>query len=357
MASNEIQRLKLKFETKNPGVVLGLPLGAPPPRGTPAFHEMRMKEQKARQANAAKQARANAARYNLTMRALALTSARLADGERNRDLDEVTKARELASHYNATARALKVTMTGVVRRPQGYQSTTVTVAQTGRIATKISEGSESPKICSPSTSTPAIAPVVASITLPESSSAMSENTETKLDDEPTSSTAPVVEVLDVNPPASDLPLAQPDTPRSESPPQSFSMPEVEQALKDGKDDVINEVLVRTFLAEVDPVKASDSGRLLEEYKGREDELMEALLKESETQMQSNRVAEKGVGLPGDDSGNVGFITAVNVNRETRSISVSVVQDNQIDAFKTKLLARGISENEIIKMMEDTSEML
>ena len=361
--SAEIARLKLKFEPKKSAVVLGQTPGAPPPRATPAYYEMRLKEQKKSQMDAAKKARQSAARYNLTMRALHLSSAKKANDERVRQMDEIQKAKELASHYNATARALKVATTGVPKKAPA--------SLFNSIKTKISEGDEgavtvfsaepTPKENSAAVDNAADIPSASETTTVDVDVKQDESTESKVDEEPAAPSTETHIMKDEEVKPEEVAESKADDPpqteneRPDTPTTSFALTEVEDALKEGKDEVINEVLVRTFLEEVDPERAKDAPKLLEEYKGKEEELMQSLLLEVEATSDDEKLGESLIS--GNAGESAGFITSGKMDASKGEWSMSTVKDEQFEALKSKLLAKGLKENEISKMIDDSSEML
>jgi len=352
MSTSEIARLKSKFEHHQKRPTFVRDASAPPPRATPAFFEHRQREIKAAQVKAAKAAKQSAARYNLTLRALALSSAKKAEGERFRHLDEAQRARELASHYNATKRALRVALSGV---PKGSAVRSETKGP-NMIQTRISEGNEfEPK--------------------PEpASSHTTEEEPPKVDDVEQVTIAPdhqdpAAHVVETSQAAADLEEKKETENDAEPSPalpaddhsHAFALPEVEQAIKAGDDKVINEVLVRTFLEEVDPERAKQSARLLVEYEGKEEELMESLLKEipAGDRELTHTVSAESLMIAANEAGEVGvgFITSGQVDPHHKSWKVTIVNDPQLDAFRAKLLARGMKEEDVEHIVDESSEML
>jgi len=275
-------------------------------------------------------------------------------------MDEVSKARAVASQYNATARALKVGINGVPKR--GFPQTT--------IRTRISEGDELAVQPSPELKANSAMEVKAedSLALAAAVDEAAEESkeeeapavvESKVEDEPPKDEKSAEEPTTQSPePSTENTATETEEKDSEtkSEPETFTMPEVEQAIKEGKGDVLNEVLVRTFLEAVSPERAKDATKLLEEYKGKEEELMQNLLQESAPADVNDRSAESLVITP-EDGESLGFITEGKVDSRTREWTVSLVKDPQMDALRSKLLARGLSETEIVKMMDESSEML
>jgi len=369
--SQEIARLKQKFGEKNhyqPHTVHST--ASMPPRATPAYHELRQREQKMKQAAAAKHAKQSAARYNLTLRALELSSVRKVAQDKVRTMEQVQLAKQLASQYNATARALKVGVTGVP--PKRHHEV--------RIQKRISEGFE------PEETTPTIEPLNATVKTEASPSATpssqtaasvtaSEDIEAKVEEEDqvkeeesaaeTSVAANEVKAKEQESKAAeqaddelnksieekvDIEVSRDAT----SDHKSFSIPDLENALTRGDDHEINEVLVRTFLEETDPERAKDSSRLLEEFKGREDELMESLLSTSPIADADDN--DNLFSSAAEDS-EAGFITSATVDKE-QSWRVKIVKDAQFEKFRERLKAKGVLDDSVIeKILDNSSEML
>jgi len=97
--SSQVAKLKAQIETKKLA-------------NTPAHHEHRLRSQAEKERIQVETAKKMASRFNLSYRALALSAAKKAAENRQRDLEAAKQAKEAAARYQMTARALKLSSTG-----------------------------------------------------------------------------------------------------------------------------------------------------------------------------------------------------------------------------------------------------
>jgi hypothetical protein len=203
-------------------------------KSTPAAFEARGREMTAKEREAKKIARQQAARVNLTIRALELGKLRNQDAK--------AKPNMTANHFVPTESPMKSKQlerdTHAWNQPSKSSFTPMPVVR------------ETPKQREPS---------IAS----NGWGSMAESKDEEEEEEP-SYEPPIVE-----------------------------LPEVEEALENGDDDALNNAVVSNFL-ESTGRNAGESVRLLEEYKGREDELMENLLAEEQHKLDEELAASARV---------------------------------------------------------------
>jgi len=98
--SSQVARLKAQIDNKKFG---------------PAHHEQKARSQADRERIQIETAKKMAARFNLTYRALALSAAKKAAENRQKDIEAARQAKEAAAKYQMTARALKMSSTGTAK--------------------------------------------------------------------------------------------------------------------------------------------------------------------------------------------------------------------------------------------------
>jgi hypothetical protein len=98
--SSQVARLKAQIDSKKFG---------------PAHHEQKSRTQADRERIQIDTAKKMAARFNLTYRALALSAAKKAAENRQKDMLAAKAAKEAAAKYQMTARALKMSSTGTAK--------------------------------------------------------------------------------------------------------------------------------------------------------------------------------------------------------------------------------------------------
>ena len=130
--SSQVARLKAQIDAKQ--------------KFGPAHHEDKTRTQAERERIQIETAKKMAARFNLTYRALALSSAKKAAENRKKDLEAAKQAKEAAAKYQMTARALKMAATGTAKGKVNVLNTTPTKTEEPAPSPAPANGTESPKL-------------------------------------------------------------------------------------------------------------------------------------------------------------------------------------------------------------------
>ncbi|KAH9254135.1 hypothetical protein BASA81_008010 [Batrachochytrium salamandrivorans] len=114
MASSQISRLKAQLEAKTKAVAQGDGAGGGGGENNDLIHHhfQKARTQQERERIQIETARKLAARYNLTHRALAMSSAKKTAEHRLNDMNAAKEAKERAAKYQMTARSLQMSSTG-----------------------------------------------------------------------------------------------------------------------------------------------------------------------------------------------------------------------------------------------------
>lgn len=403
--SSQVQRLKAQLEAKKQGSsnVQTLLQG----------HHDKARSQKERERVQIETAKKMASRFNLTYRALALSSAKKAAELRLKDLEAAKEAKESAAKYQMTFRALQMSSTGTSTGRVNVLNIQSEATAGGAAVVVVEEHEAAPvvfhsldSLASPAE--PVVQPVVVAVVEVEPIAAERVASEaTAMEDE--EEAKDVVADLPVQPASSasanayqardddtssiiavevvkDEDLLSRISERSndeddEEPHDAFWLPDLSRAL-DLKDDAgINLAVIESFFQQFDPSRVGEAKELLQAHQGREEHLMEALIaqypapgvefNELEAVVEAERLRPKsvnrvtGMRIKLDQSapvvdlhpqGETGYILTAVKHHDKWEIN-SNAESEHTTLLRTRMLAKGYTAMVIDTVIGSESEML
>lgn len=397
--SSQVQQLKAKLEEKNRANSASLPQ-----HSVLHGHHTKARSQKERERIQIETAKKMASRFNLTYRALALSTAKQAAENRAKDMQAAREAKENAAKYQMTARALQMSSTGTATgrvnvlnhdnddAPAEVEEVEEEKPPVLQDLSTLAVQEENVEVAAPPATPP---PRV----LSTASEGLEDEAQDQVSEMPVSprrkkntTAATATDDFDdaasmVNVPVPrDEDLLSTITEREEDEDEhdAFWLPDLSTALERGDDTAINLAIIQSFFVQFDPSRVAEAPELLQAHAGREEQLMESLnmeypqqnmvYNEVEAGVEAERVRPKSMGrLTGltlditpaaapqaqlSTAGEAGYILNAVKKQGTTSWEINSNAESEHAALlRKRMAAKGYKTDVIEAVIGSESEML